>query len=192
MQIHPFDESDLSDLPRNLILSQEWRLNARPLPSTPTSKKPVTYQSIVSTATTQMPKQQDRRKSSVAESNGHESSKHSHGIAAIVNAFNKSSGASTRSSRSSSVSSAQPVVSNLVRIYSEATVPKQQQQHEKPRSESVVSTGKHDELTIIFEQATNRSQRQSQASIASIIKRPSQAYEEITWDSVVHGSVCFE
>jgi hypothetical protein len=135
-----------------------------------------------------MPKQ-DKRKSSIAESNGHEST-HSHsGIAAIVNAFNKSTGHGSRSSRSPSVSSTQPVVSNLVRIYSEATAPKQQQQQQqqKPRTDSVVSTGKHDELTKIFEQATNRSQRTS-----SIIKRPSQSYEEITWDSLGHGYVDFE
>jgi len=136
-----------------------------------------------------MPKQQDKdkRKSSVAESNGHDSSStHSHGIAAIFNAFNKSTGNPSRSSRSSSVTSTQPVVSNLVRIYSEATAPKQQQQQQKTRADSVVSTGKHDELTKIFEQAANRSQR-SHTSNASIIKRPSQAYEEITWDNVVHG-----
>jgi len=136
-----------------------------------------------------MPKQQDKRKSSVAESNGHDSTTtHPHGIAAIVNAFNRSTGNNSRSSRSSSVTSNQPVVSNLVRIYSEATAPKQQQQQQKTRTDSVVSTGKHDELTKIFEQATNRSQRQ-QASSASIIKRPSESYEEITWDSLVHGYV---
>jgi hypothetical protein len=49
-----------------------------------------------------------------------------------------------------------------------------------------MSTGKHDELTRIFEQATNRSQRPS-ISTSSIIKRSSQAYEEIAWDSVGHG-----
>jgi len=138
-----------------------------------------------------MPKQQDKRKSSVAESNGHDSTTtHPHGIAAIVHAFNKSTGNNSRSSRSSSVTSNQPVVSNLVRIYSEATAPKQpqqqQQQQQKTRADSIVSTGKHDELTKIFEQAANRSQR-SHTSNASIIKRPSQAYEEITWDNVVHG-----
>jgi hypothetical protein len=135
-----------------------------------------------------MPKQQDKRKSSVAESNGHDSSStHPHGIAAFVNAISKSTGNLSRSSRSSSVASTQPIVSNLVRIYSEATAPKQQQQQQqKTRADSVVSTGKHDELTKIFEQATNLSQR-SHTSNASIIKRPSQAYEEITWDNVVHG-----
>ncbi len=161
-------------------MSQEWRLNTRAVPSLPTPKKLVTSQSIVATPT-QMPKQQDKRKSSIAESNGHEPSSHSHGIAAIVNAFNKSTGSSRRSSRSGSASNSQPVVSNLVKIYSEATAPKQQQQ-QKPRNDSVMSTGKHDELTKIFEQATSRSQRQS---TASIIKQPSQAYEEITWHNLV-------
>lgn len=142
-----------------------------------------------------MPKQQEKRKSSTTESNGQEST-HSHGIgiSSLVNAFNKATGhgggSHSRSSRSSSVSSAQPMVSNLVRIYSEASTPRQQefQQQQKIRSDSVVSTGKHDELIKIFEQATNRSQRQ-QSTSGTGIKRPSQAYEEITWDSLVHGYV---
>lgn len=138
-----------------------------------------------------MPKQQDKRKSSTTESNGHDSTSHFHGISSIVHAFNKSSGngggSNTRSSRSSSVSSAQPMVSNLVKIYSEATKQPQQQQ-QKTRSDSVMSTGKHDELTKIFEQATKRPQRQETTS-GSGIKRPSEAYEEITWDSLVHGYV---
>ena len=132
-----------------------------------------------------MPKQQDKRKSSVAESNGREST-HSHsGISAIVHAFNKTTGgASSRSSRASSVSNAQTNVSNLVKIYSEATGQRGEQQQQKPRSDSVITTGKNDELTRIFEQATNRSQR---SSVASIIKRSSQSYEEVAWDSVGHG-----
>lgn len=169
-------------------------------------KKPVTYSSIVSPlVVSPMPKQQDKRKSSVTESNGHDSSTHSHGgISALVHAFNKSSGnggnSGGRTSRSSSVSNAPPVVSNLVKIYSEATKQELQQpqpqqpqqpqqlQQQKSRSDSVMSTGKHGELIKIFEQATNRSQRSSTAtSTASIIKRPSQAYEEITWDNLLHG-----
>lgn len=145
-----------------------------------------------------MPKQQDKRKSSVSESNGHESTHHRSSIASLVNVFNKSSGSgannSARGSRSGSVSNAPPVVPNLVRIYSEATTPRQEQQtatttqqQQKPRSDSVMSTGKHDELTRIFEQATSRSQRPSTTSAASVPKRPSQAYEEITWDNLVHG-----
>lgn len=134
-----------------------------------------------------MPKQQDKRKSSIAESNGHEST-HSHsGISSIVHAFNKATGSGgARSSRSSSVSNAPSGVSNLVKIYSEATKQEQQQQQQKPRSDSVMTTGKHDELTKIFEQATNRSQWPS-TSTASIIKRSSQSYEEVAWDSVGHG-----
>jgi len=149
------------------------------LPILPTPKKPVTYPS-----TAQMPKQQDKRKSSIAESNGHEPSTHSQsGISALVNVFNRSSNSDRRSSRSASVTSTQPTVSNLVRIYSEVT---SQPQLEKPRSDSVVSTSRHDELTRIFEQATNRSQRQ-ETPTKSIINRPSQAYEEIRWDNLTHG-----
>ncbi|CAF2556522.1 unnamed protein product [Rotaria sp. Silwood2] len=193
------DEIDLNDLPRNLILSQEWRMNVQPVTSIPTPKKPVTYQSIISTPT-QMSNQQDKRKPSIAESNGHDSltgGTKSYGITSLVNAFSKSSGASgktsTRSSRSSSRSNIQPVVSNLVKIYSEAT---STQPLEKPRSESVASTGKNDELIKIFEQATHRSsqqQQQQRTSSASISKRPSQAreeaYEDMTWDTLVHGTV---
>ena len=143
-----------------------------------------------------MPKQQDKRKSSVSESNGHEST-HSRGsISALVNIFNKSSGNGANNSRggsrSGSVSNAPSGVSNLVKIYSEVTTPRQEQQtttttqQQKPRSDSVMSTGKNDELTRIFEQATSRSQRSS-TSAGSVPKRPSQAYEEITWDNLVHG-----
>jgi len=160
-------------------------MNTRFVPSIPTPKKPVTYQH----PSTQMSIKQDSRKSSTIETNNLDTSfngTNSHGITALVSAFNKSAegngGTSTRSSRSSSVASTQPVVSNLVKIYSDVTALKQ-----KPRHDSVVSTGKHDELTKIFEQASNNSQRQQ----TSIVKRPSQAYEEayeeITWDNLVHG-----
>ncbi|CAF1219898.1 unnamed protein product [Rotaria sordida] len=189
------DDIELNDLPRNVILSQQWRMNVQPITSVPTPKKPVTYQSISSTPPPpiQMPNQQDKRKSSTAESNGHDSTtsgSKSHGIASLINVLSRSSGTSgktsTRSSRSSSMSNAQPIVSNLVRIYSEATSTRPQ---EKPRSESVMSTGKNDELVRIFQQATNRPQQQQQ----QIIKRPSQAreeaYEEMTWDTLVHGTV---
>jgi hypothetical protein len=173
-------------------------MSARPTLPIPTPKKPVTYQPTVSASTPaiQMPQQNsDKRKSSTTDNNSHGTPTSSHGIASLVNAFNKSSGdggSGARSSRHSSVSSGQPVVSNLVRIYSEATGPKQQQQQQqRPREDSVISTGKHDELTRIFEQATNHTAQQHRPSSASIIKRPSQAreeaYEEITWDSLVHG-----
>jgi len=154
-------------------------MNTRFVPSIPTPKKPVTYQH----PSIQMPNKQDSRKSSTVETNNLDTSfngTNSHGITALVSAFNGGTG--TRSSRSSSVASTQPVVSNLVKIYSDVTALKQ-----KPRHDSVVSTGKHDELTKIFEQASNNSQRQQ----TSIVKRPSQAYEEayeeITWDNLVHG-----
>ncbi|CAF1322790.1 unnamed protein product [Adineta steineri] len=195
-KVQPFDEADLNELPRNLILSQEWRMNTRAIPSLPIPKKPVTYQ-----PPTQMSIKQDKPKLNTTENNNnhHDTSLNgtsSHGITALVSAFNKSSenntGNGERSSRSSSVTSAQPIVQNLVKIYTEAsTTPKQQH---KQRDDSVVSTGKHDELTKIFEQAASRSQRQQQQQTAStsIIKQPSrgyeEAYEEITWDSLVHGT----
>lgn len=151
-----------------------------------------------------MPKQQDKRKSVTSETNGHDSTHSRSGLSALVHAFNKSTGSASnsagRGSRSSSVSNAPSNVPNLVKIYSEATTPRQEQQsttqQQKPRSDSVMSTGKHDELTRIFEQATNRSQRPSTSSGSALlrpstgsgtIQRPSQAYEEITWDNLVHG-----
>ena len=149
-----------------------------------------------------MPKQQEKRKSVTSESNGHDSTHSRSGLSALVHAFNKSAGSASnsagRGSRSSSVSNAPSNVPNLVKIYSEVTTPRQEQQitqQQKPRSDSVMSTGKHDELTRIFEQATNRSQRPSTSagsaiqrpSTGSAAQRPSQAYEEISWDNLVHG-----
>ncbi len=186
-QAHPFEEVQLNDLPPNLILSQQWRIGARPIVSTPTIKKPVTYQSNVSIPisqstipSTQISQQQDKRKSIITDevsTNG--------AIASIVNTYNQTGGENgNRSSRSSSVSSTQPLVSNLIKIYSEATASKSQ------RNDSVRSTGKHDELIKIFEQATNSNQ-QRRTSSSPILKQQSQAheeaYEEITWDNVVHG-----
>ncbi len=190
----------MNELPPNLILSQEWRIGARPIVSIPTIKKPVTYQSNVSipisqsiAPLTQMSQQQDKRKGSTNDqtsTNGN----NSRGITSIVNTYNQPFGGvggdnENQSSRSSSVSSTQPVVSNLIKIYSEASVSKPQ------RNESVVSTNKHDELIKIFEQASNRNQRQQQyrriSSSPAEIKQPVQAheeaYEEITWDNLAHG-----
>ena len=62
IQVHSFDEAQLSDLPRNLILSQEWRMNARPIPTLPTLRKPVTYQPTV-VPPPSMFNQQEKRKS---------------------------------------------------------------------------------------------------------------------------------
>ena len=123
-----------------------------------------------------MPKQQDKRKSSkssLSENNGHDTSSPVRGITALINSFSKSAGGSgSRSSRASSAASTQPVVTNLIKIYTEATAPKH-------RDSSAVSTGKNDELTKNFEQATDHSQRPSKAR--------EEAYEEITWDNLVHG-----
>jgi pyruvate carboxylase len=116
------------------------------------------------------------------------------GITSIVNASVGGGGGGggdheNQSSRSSSVSSVQPGVSNLIKIYSEASIAKPQ------RNESVVSTNKHDELIKIFEQAANRNQRQQHyrriSSSPAEIKQPTQvheeAYEEVTWDNLAHG-----
>lgn len=200
IQVHPFEEAHLHDLPPNLILSQEWRIGARPILSIPKPKKPITYQSAISSSTsqstiplTQISQQQDKRISNQTENNGYEISTNganSHGIASIVNAFNQSSGGfeanGNRSSRSSSVASTQPVVPNLIKIYSEA-IPSKSQRHD-----STTSAGKHDELTKIYEQATNRNQQRRTSSPSNDKQQPQvyeEAIEEITWDNLVHGYI---
>jgi hypothetical protein len=180
-------------------LSQEWRIGARPILSIPKPKKPITYQSVISSSTTQssipltqilQQQQQDKRIPNITENNGYEISTNganSHGIASIVNAFNQTSGgggSGNRSSRSSSVASTQPVVSNLIKIYSEVA-PSRMQRHD-----SAVSTGKHDELTKIFEQVTSRNQQIRTSSPSNVKQQPQvyeEAFEEITWDNLVHG-----
>ena len=157
-------------------------MNTRPLPVLPSPKKPVIYQPPPLPPSTQMPSKQDKRKSSATDSNNFENASNgsnSHGISALVNVFNGKSSDNgsvngARSSRSSSVNGTQSNVSNLAKIYTEATITKPKQ-----RTDSVISTGRNDELTKIFEQASSRSQRPSQAY--------EEAYEEITWDNLVHG-----
>ncbi|CAF2852214.1 unnamed protein product [Rotaria sp. Silwood2] len=199
-QAHPFEETHLHELPPNLILSQKWRIGARPMPSMPIPKNPITYQSSNSTSTNQLnvPSIQisqtpDKRKSIINENNEYERSTtnvtNTNGVASIVNAFNQTSGIggnANQSSRSSSTSSTQqPVVSNLVKIYSEARTLKPQQ------NENIVSASKHDELTKIFQQIINQNQQQQTISPLND-KEPSQAYEEvyeeITWDNLAHGT----
>lgn len=105
------------------------------------------------------------------------------GIASIVNAFNRTSTNGengNRTSRSSSISSIQPLVSNLIKIYSEATPVKTR------RIEDTVSADKHNELIKIFEQATT-AQQQVRSTSPMNIKQPTQACDEITWDNLVHG-----
>jgi hypothetical protein len=136
-------------------------------------------QSII--PSTQISQQQDKRKSII-----NDEISTNNGISPLVNTFHQTFGGENgnRSSRSSSVSSAQPVVSNLIKIYSEATTSKSQ------KTDNIKSTGKHDELIKIFQQASNQNQ-QRRTSSSPIIKQPSQAreeaYEEITWDNLVHG-----
>ena len=164
-------------------------MSARSAPSLPTPKKPVTYQSIFSTSP-QMSNQRDKHKTSVAESNGHDTPRSGtklYGKSSLADAFSTSSRGSgqrkSRLSRSPSGSSIQSTVSNLIKIYAEASNTNQQR---KSRSASVASTGKYDELTRIFEQATARPQGQ-ETSLTPLIKPPFQAreetYEGMTWDS---------
>lgn len=82
-----------------------------------------------------------------------------------------------------------PIVSNLVKIFSEATAPKPVQT-QKPRSSSVVSaTSKNDELVRIMEEAAGRSQRPSTSSAvrAPLIQHYDPAYEQIAWDTITDG-----
>ncbi len=127
-----------------------------------------------------MSQQQDKRKSIINEevsTNGTTS----HGIASIVNTFNQTFGDGENANRSSNT---QPLVSNLIKIYSEATASKSQP------PESVVSVSKHDELIKIFEQAS-KPNKQRRTSSSTNVKQQSQAYEEvdeeITWDNLTHG-----
>lgn len=131
-----------------------------------------------------MAHQQDKRRSVTNEVSNADASVHSHGA--------------TSSKRSSMAGSEDggsvqlPIVSNLVRIFSEATTPKPAaattSQSSKSRSSSIASASKHDELVRIMEQAAHRSQR---SSTSSVVQPPAQSYEvpyeEINWDSLVHG-----
>lgn len=110
------------------------------------------------------------------------------GIASIVNAFNRSSTTGEnggRPSRSPSMSSLQPVVSNLIKIYSEATPP-----HNK-RHDDGGRVDKQDELIKIFEQARGDPRTPTRSRSPSNVRQPSIAREEVceelTWDSLVHG-----
>ncbi|CAF0942829.1 unnamed protein product [Adineta ricciae] len=196
-QAHPFDEIQLQELPPNLILSQEWRIGARLTPSVPPLKKSMAYQptvpSSVSSSTMNLPQQtaaqgSEKRRSIVVEYVPREipltNDTNLNGIASIVNAFNRTSTNGeneNRTSRSSSISSIQPLVSNLIKIYSEATPVKTQ------RIEDTVSTDKHNELIKIFEQETTGQQQVRSASPMNI-KQATHACDEITWDNLVHGT----
>lgn len=194
-QAHPFEELQLNDLPPNLILSQQWRIGARPIVSTPTIKKPVTYQSNVSIpisqsniSSTQI-SLQDKRKPTITDENSTNGNGNG-SIASIVHTFNQPSGGlgdiGNRSSRSSSVSSTQPVVSNLIKIYSEVTATKSQRNDTNGKS-----TGKHDELVKIFEQASNSNQQRRATSTPPNIKQQAQIHEEVDeeihWDNFTQG-----
>lgn len=184
-QAYPFDEFELNNLPPNLILSQEWRIGARPFVSTPAIKKPVTYQSNVSipinqptiTTTTSipMPQHRDKRKGSSTEPNNTSS-----GIAAMVNTVHQTPDEHENESRKATPQP--PVVSNLIKIYSEA-LPKSKPKENDP----IKSTGKHDELMKIFEQASNQNQQRRPSASTQIkqqIKVHEETSEQTNWDNL--------
>lgn len=164
----------MNDLPPNLILSQEWRIGARPIVSVPSIKKPVTYQSnvpIPAVPLTDMSQQQDKRKrpsNDPAPMNGSDSN----GIASIVNTFNQTS-TSDNGHRSGSTSSTQPGVSELVKIYSKATASK------APRYTNGASTNKQNGSNHSLDQTSLPKHRQAYE----------ETYEEMTVDHLTHGLV---
>ena len=133
----------------------------------------MTYQSNVSVPLTQMSQLHNKRK----ESTTNETS---------TTGGNENE---NRSLRSPSVSSTPqpppPVVSNLIKIYSEATT------KSKPReTDQIRPVGKHDELIKIFEQASTNQNQQKRPSSSTYIKQQAkaqeEAYEDVTWDHVAH------
>lgn len=153
------------------------------MPLTTTSQKPVPYQANVINAKVPLvelnqtqPQQREqktteKRQSMISETNGHyltpTTSVNSHGIAALV-------------PPSEQASSTQPTVSNLIKIYSEATKPKSHTQEIRAPS----PPAQHfDELTRIVREAA---QRIEQGRTPSPSKR-SEVREEFTWDNLVHG-----
>jgi len=160
-QVHPFEEFELKNLPPNLILSQQWRIGARPFASTAAAiRKPVTYQSNVSIPINQptinssemhQQQQQDKRKGSSTEPAAAAAANVS-GIAAVINTFDEN-----ENNESSLTQSAN--VSNLIKVYSEALPKSKTKEHD-----SIKSTGKHNELVKIFQQASTQNQRRPSPS----------------------------
>ena len=183
VQVHPFEEEQLKELPRNMILSQEWRIGARPVPLTAQSHKPVPYQSNVSAikatsspsdATAQQQQRDvEKRQSLISETNGHyltpTTSNHSTGVASLVQPVHQVT-----------ETGASPVVSNLIKIYSEATGTKSQTQNHRATSTTV---NHFDELTRIVREAA---QKIEQAGPPSPPKR-SEERDQISWENLVHG-----
>ena len=166
----------MNDLPPNLILSQEWRIGARPIVSVPSIKKPVTYQSNVpipvsqpTVPLTDMSEQQEKQKST-------------NGIASIVNTFNQTS-AGENDNRSLSSSSAQPGVSELVKVYSQATASKLQ------RHDNAIGNNKQNGSSFLKQQQQQRRISSSPPNGIQHRQAQEEAYEEITLDSLTHGLV---
>lgn len=157
-----------------MILSQEWRIGARPVPLTAQSHKPVPYQSNVtaikasaspSDATAQQQQREvEKRQSLISETNGHY---------LTPTTSNQPVHQVTETGTS-------PVVSNLVKIYSEAVGTKSQTQNHRATSTSV---NHFDELTRIVREAA---QKIEQGGTPSPTKR-SEEREPINWENLVHG-----
>ena len=165
----------MQELPRNLILSQEWRIGARPVPFAPAQKAPVAYQSNVAPAKTttvvpppEIPQKQDKHRASTVGTNGH-------GIHSLAQGFHPAS----ESAVTNGASNPTPQVSNLIKIYSEATIPKPP------------SLNHHDELARIVREAGGHRNSQAKPSSTPIVKQPPKAhdeeYEEMTWESLIYG-----
>lgn len=155
----------------------------------------------------------EKNKVTTTENNEHENSTNGTStpdVASLVSAFNQSYGVvgtGTQSGRLPSVSNSQPIVPNLIKIYSDAKTI-------KPQPNDNQSPGKNDELSKIFQQIINESQNEQQQSpppapplpppppqqqqqqkeqiVSSSSKlEPSHGYEEVyeefTWDNLVHG-----
>lgn len=136
-------------------------MTARLPPASATIKKPVPYQPASLPPSNQMSRTIEKRLSVSSEKEDPTSlgkAPSLSNVASLVNQFknqttNSNPPESLRASRTSSVSSNQTAVSELVRIYSEAQGAKQQ----KSRSASVASTVKNDESIRSIDQARNLS-----------------------------------
>jgi hypothetical protein len=176
-------------LPRNLILSQEWRIGARPVAHAAISTKPVAYQSNVSTAKirTVLPPSDlsrhatEKHQTSVIDVNG----TNSHNITSHMSPINPLAINNEHIDRSSSTA---PIVSDLIKVYTEVTATKL-----NGSDPVLLSNDHHDGLTSIVRDIKHRTRAASPPLPApsSNGKRHSNVhdneYEEIKWNSLVVG-----
>ena len=149
-----------------------------------TSQKPIPYQSnvsIIKAPPIDSAQQQHHEKhhSIISETNGHyltpTTSTNSYGVASLIQPAQQS----TEDDRAEQSLTTLPVVSNLIKIYSEATTSKSQ-----ARDSSISTTVDHyNELTRIVREAA---QRIEQGRISSPPK-DEKDHEEITWENLVYG-----